>query len=513
MKKYVFNYFLISLALTGLLLVACSGSDDSDSGSPRAGTVTIDTVTTDDIIDTVESQADTQTISGTASGGSIDEGDAVSIIVNGNTFATTLTNLSTYTQEVTTTDLIADTSIEVNVVSTNNSGSVTSRAVKTITLDIDNTSNGFVHPGLLATQSDFDRIKSKVDANEEPWLSGWNKLISNSHAQLSYTANPVVKLIRGGNSTEEPEADNYARAFNDAAAAFQLAVRWKVSGNDDYADRAISILNAWASTCTSLSGNSNIVLGAGIYGYQFANAAEIMRDYNGWNSTDFEAFKQWLVDLFLPISQDFLVRHNGTCISHYWANWDLVSIANIISIGVLTDDQSVYDTAISYLKTGAGNGNLNTAVYYIHPDGLGQLQESGRDQGHTLLCVGYLGEIAQMVYNQGEDLFAYDDNRILKGAEYAAKYNVANLGVPFELYNNCNNVNHTVVSDDGRGEARPIWQLLYNHYVVKKGLSSQYLELAAENLGVEGGGGDYGPNSGGYDSLGFGTLLYALPTE
>lgn len=28
--------------------------------------------------------------------------------------------------------------------------------------------------------------------------------------------------------------------------------------------------------------------------------------------------------------------------------------------------------------------------------------------------------------------------------------------------------------------------------------------------GAEGGGGDYGPNSGGYDQLGYGTLLYRL---
>jgi hypothetical protein len=32
----------------------------------------------------------------------------------------------------------------------------------------------------------------------------------------------------------------------------------------------------------------------------------------------------------------------------------------------------------------------------------------------------------------------------------------------------------------------------------------------ANRAQVEGGGGDYGPNSGGYDQLGYGTLLYSL---
>ena len=80
----------------------------------------------------------------------------------------------------------------------------------------------FMHPGMLHTQEDFDRIKSKVDAEEQPWLDGWNVLIANSHASLSYTPNPVVKLIRGGNSREEPEADNYSRAMNDVAACLSM---------------------------------------------------------------------------------------------------------------------------------------------------------------------------------------------------------------------------------------------------------------------------------------------------
>jgi hypothetical protein len=32
----------------------------------------------------------------------------------------------------------------------------------------------------------------------------------------------------------------------------------------------------------------------------------------------------------------------------------------------------------------------------------------------------------------------------------------------------------------------------------------------AEKVRPEGGGGDYGPNSGGYDQTGYGTLMYTL---
>lgn len=368
----------------------------------------------------------------------------------------------------------------------------------------------FLHPGLLHAQSDFDRIKIKTQAGLSPWKEGWDKLISNSHASLTYTPSPVAKLIRGGGSAEEPEADNYSRAMNDVAAAYQCAIRWKVTGDVAYANKSIQILNAWSATCKKNSGNSNIVLGAGIYGYQFANAAEIMRTYEGWMPADFAAFKQWMLDVFYPISSDFLIRHNGTCISHYWANWDLCSVANIMAIGVLTDRADLYNEAIRYLLNGAGNGQLKKTIWYIHPDGLGQLQESGRDQGHALLCVGLLGTICEMAWKQGDDLYGYNDNLVLKGAEYAAKYNFAGLEVLFEPYNNCDNVNHTVISVTGRRNFRPIWESLYYHYAVRKGLQVTYIDMARKVQGTEGGGGDYGPNSGGFDHTGFGTLLYAV---
>lgn len=371
----------------------------------------------------------------------------------------------------------------------------------------------FVHPGLLHSQEDFERIKLKVSSGEEPWISGWNALIENTHSHLSYNPSPTIKLIRGGSSREEPESDNYSHAMNDAAAAYQTAIRWKVSGEDAYAEKSIEILNAWASVCDTITGNSNIALGAGIYGFQFANAAELMRDYEGWKASDFEAFQEWMLEVFYPVSRAFLDTHWNTCISHYWANWDLANLANVMSIGVLTDSVEIYNYALNYLIKGEGNGNLNKAIYYIHENGLGQLQESGRDQGHSLLCIGFIGDICEMAWKQGYDLYGYDDNRFLKGAEYSAKYNVAYLDVPFEPYNNCDDVNHTGISDHGRGEGRPIWEKVYNHYVKRKGLAAPYVEMAARTQRPEGGGGDYGPNSGGFDNLGFGTLLYSLEDQ
>lgn len=86
--------------------------------------------------------------------------------------------------------------------------------------------------------------------------------------------------------------------------------------------------------------------------------------------------------------------------------------------------------------------------------------------------------------------------------------------MPYSTYNN-SDVSQPVISNSSRGTIRPINELLYAHYSSLKGLNASwtgaYRDLVVdESGGAEGGGGDYGTTSGGYDQLGFGTILYRL---
>ncbi|MBW8898542.1 MAG: alginate lyase family protein, partial [Massilia sp.] len=368
------------------------------------------------------------------------------------------------------------------------------------------TTAAFVHPGLLHTQADFDRMVAKYTTN--PWSASWNILIANSHASLSYKPNAQAIVYRGYDGVH-PE--NYGYLFNDVAAAYQCALRWKISGDTAYADKAVQIMNAWSSTLTSIQGTTDAALAAGIYGYEFANAGEIMRTYSGWAAADFTAFQNMMRNVFYSINHDFLIRHNNTDVTHYWANWDLCQMASIMAIGVLCDDWSLFNEAVNYFTGGAGNGAVAQAVYYIHPGFLGQWQESGRDQGHATLGIALMGALCEMAWNQGVDLYGYDNNRFLMGAEYVAKSNLIQSGttyytVPYVPYNNVDNVQQNVFSTNSQGTPRPCWALVYNHYVNRKGLAAPYSKQFALVVQPEGGGGNYGSTSGGYDQLGYGTL-------
>lgn len=370
----------------------------------------------------------------------------------------------------------------------------------------------FVHPGLLHTEADFARMREKVAAQAEPWLSGWNVLAANGFTSLTRTPNPQTTIYRGSDGVH---AENYGILYRDVAATYGCALRWKVSGDTAYADKAVQYLNAWGATLAGIGGDTNAALAAGIYGYEFANAAEIMRGYAGWGGADLAQFQAMMRKVFYPINHDFLARHNNTEATHYWANWDLCNLASILAIGVLCDDRALFDEAIGYFRNGAGNGAISQAVYYVHPGYLGQWQESGRDQGHNTLGIALGGAICEMAWNQGVDLYGEDNNRFLAGAEYVAKANLIESGtsyysVPFAPYNNVDNVNQTALSTSGQGTIRPCWALVYNHYVNRKGLAAPFTQRFARQIEPEGGGGNYGPNSGGFDQLGYGTLTCSL---
>ncbi len=363
----------------------------------------------------------------------------------------------------------------------------------------------FTHPGGLHNGGDLNRAKVRVAAGNDPWLSGWNRLTANSHAQSTWTPNPQATIIRGGTG------ENYGILYNDIHAAYQNALRWQVQGTTANGDCARNILNAWSATLTTVTGNADRFLAAGIYGYQFANVAELMRGYPGF---DLARFKTMMLNVFYPMNNDFLTNHNGACITNYWANWDLCSMNSILAIGILCDDAAKYDQAVNYFKNGAGNGSIKHAVPFVYDDqGLAQWQESGRDQGHTMMGMGQMGAFCEMAWNQGDDLYGYDNNRFLKAAQYVAKYNLGE-DVPFTKYTwgtgqNCAYQEHTVISSASRGQLRPVWEILHFHYTRRKYLSVPYISAMAAQVRPEGGGGDYGSTSGGFDQTGFGTLAYA----
>jgi hypothetical protein len=369
-------------------------------------------------------------------------------------------------------------------------------------------SPSFVHPGLLHTQADFDRMYQKVAAGISPWIDSWNKLIANSYASTSWTPSPKAIIYRN----YPGQSDNYISLDQDVAAAYANALRWKIQGDTAAADTAVRIMNAWSATLTQIAitnGHYDGLLVAGIQGYQFANAGEIMRSYSGWAAADFASFQNMMLNVFYPLNQGVTDVSIASSLLVY-SNWQLSAMCMVLAVGVLCDSPTIFNQAVTYFKGGLGNGAIAQMTYYIHPGYLGQTQESGRDQGHDTLSISLVSTLCEMAWNQGVDLYGYDNNRVLAGCEYVAKGNLIQSGstyfsVPFATYKN-QSVTDTVFATGGQGNVRPEWALIYNHYVNRRGIAAPYSQMFAQLISPEGGAGNYGTNSGGFDQLGYGTL-------
>ncbi|WP_202979367.1 hypothetical protein, partial [Arthrobacter sp. TS-15] len=91
------------------------------------------------------------------------------------------------------------------------------------------------------------------------------------------------------------------------------------------------------------------------------------------------------------------------------------------------------------------------------------------------------------------------DSRLLSGFEYTASYNLGNT-VAYTPWGGCK-VTYNTISSTYRGEFRPIYEMVYNHYVKRLGGWAGYTSQVAANLRPEGAAFQC-------DHPGFGTLLY-----
>ena len=166
-------------------------------------------------------------------------------------------------------------------------------------------------------------------------------------------------------------------------------------------------------------------------------------------------------------------------------NWGAIVNRLRMACGIFLRDSVVYGSALDYFLHANDNGSLPRYVSET-----GQCQETGRDQGHAQLGLGALCETCEMAWEQGDDLWGALNNRLMKGMEYTARYNLG-YDVPFETWTDCTGLYNdwTVPGEMGRGRIRCIYDLPYRHYVGRRGLKMPYtkkildLQAKAERRG------------------------------
>lgn len=265
-------------------------------------------------------------------------------------------------------------------------------------------------------------------------------------------------------------------------------------------------MDAWGTNLTNIVGTDTSLL-VGLEGSFFANAAEIMRWEGGWT----EAGAHWYGGSGFSNQLYWLFARQSIIIGQ--ANYGMISIKALLDFAVYLDDVTMYNYALNAFINDPCGG-----IYGNYLPKTGQSSESGRDQGHATSGLAWTAQAARTVQSQGGDLYGIGNNLLLKGAEYAAQYNLGN-DVPYDpKFYRCEailiNGPWSQISPITRGigiipstgaMSAPIWDMIYYQYVKKRGLKSPWLEKAKAAYDAAGGEGHQTID----DQPSWGNLLWA----
>ena len=304
-------------------------------------------------------------------------------------------------------------------------------------------------------------MKAMVEQGREPWKSAWARLQAAPVAKLTWNPHAVAVLeVASGGAAGTNQQD-------DAGAVQFHAIQWYVTGNEAHAKKAVEILNAWSAVLKTMGG-SNARLQCGITGFKFCNGAEILKHtYSGWPEAERVRFERMMLDVYYPVIKEWAPTFNG--------NWDAYMMLTMMSIGIFTDSAAIFDKAVDWFQNGNSNGAVGRYIFAS-----GQCQESTRDQMHVQMGLGALAGACETGFHQGLDMYGALGNRMLLGFEYTGRYNLGE-SVPAV----------GTISSSGRGQFRPMWEILHNHFVTRKGLAAPYTKRVVEKIRPEGYEQDY----------------------
>lgn len=315
-------------------------------------------------------------------------------------------------------------------------------------------SRDFVHPGSIMTIADLNRVKQHVQAKDAPWYGLFTDLQKDAYGNMSRTARGSSD-IGGSNGTRQ-------RASGDAYAALVDAIEWHVTGNTKYADHAVKMLNAWGSTVKTA--NDQLFQ---LPSVTMTLAAEMLRNsdgsfYSGWAETDKTAFLNMVREVLYPTCKSQAETNTMT-------SWSAPAAAAVMGAGILLDDETIYNEGVAFFKDSKYPGSVVNSIAEN-----GQCKEMGRDNVHCMLALNALAEMAQMAWNQGDDLYGFLDNRLLKGFEYWCNYNIGHEDVVYEPIGNWYYIsthnNAFRLAPDGT-----CFECVYHHYREIKGMDAETL--------------------------------------
>jgi chitodextrinase len=315
---------------------------------------------------------------------------------------------------------------------------------------------GFSHPGVGFSADHLENMRTQVLAGIDPWASYYEAMTQTRYAARDFRAENAQP------GTDTPKDDAYASvgmrssALRDSLGAMAQALRYVVTGDEQYRANALHVIRTWSSLDPAkYEYFTDAHIHTGVPLYYMLIAAEVLRTTSPENAALDGYDLHWTAEdqqrietnLVRPVLETFLYSNN-----RLW-NQHLYGVIGMVAAAIFLDDADLYAERVEWFTVNAGyesehdlfGGDVNGALAAIFREipaddprnttgeSFIQHMEMLRDQAHGQGDVDILVALARIVHNQGTKIDPVDgtvstasdavtpyhflDNRILAGAD------------------------------------------------------------------------------------------------
>ena len=256
-------------------------------------------------------------------------------------------------------------------------------------------------PAVILPAERITVLRQRIAAKSEPTATAWTVVQTSATAALTFQPQvPAVWSVPGFYQKKEAHLAAKKGLQESADAAYALALAWRMTGEERFAQAAARIILAWAALQELKTGEDSSLA----FSYHFPPlifAADLLRGSPAWN----DAAERTLCTFLREKAQPMNTMKSG----NNWGNWGLVLFS---AIAAFTGDQAGLDQAQVRWKQFidsqiAADGHLH--------------EEVGRNGGRSGMWYSHFSLFpqtiaAEILRVQGRDCFAYagKDGRSLK---------------------------------------------------------------------------------------------------
>lgn len=198
------------------------------------------------------------------------------------------------------------------------------------------------HPRLMMTKKMVEDMVLRVHRRDEPWNTDF-KVIENNAELALYTTFPSP--YTGSNVW-----DFYYECIEQSQAAIDLALAYKVTSREQYAQKAIDLLMDWSNAGTGATYLpqdeylTGMLLSRSVF--QFIYCYDLLYDHQLLDSADKTVVENWFTSLVTPIKNNIQYwEANGYGYSLY-VNHHAANMMGLAAIGYVTGDRDLVQYAL-----------------------------------------------------------------------------------------------------------------------------------------------------------------------